>query len=780
MTRTARVCAAAALALIAGTASAQSAELAEYFGFDDPRIIVVDDGMGPALAADLDQDGLTDLLVVNDRKSRIEVYRQRQVPRSESDMERPTGDANELPKSPYYDRVDVSVGHAISGFRVVDIDGDGLLDILYAGIPSEVVYMRQTSPMNFEVEAKRRIRGLAAGQDGFEVANVTGDEGMELLAVVDGKINVYDLTSSGVTGEPLRLGSSGQLFAFFVEDFNGDGRMDICGVSPDDDAPVRLWAQVEDRSGQGILGPELRFDMPGVIEVEPLRLEGQKAASLSVIERASRRMVLYDLVTEPVEPLNLSAKGEQAESEATAEVYAFRNSDGDRSTTTADINQDGLVDLLVTDSGANSVVLYKQKRGTGFDAGSSFSAFKKPKAVAAGQWDGSGPLEVFVLSEEEKTIGVSKMNEDTGRLGFPQPLALATAGATPVAMAHVPASTRALPWGGDRDGVVVIVRDRRDHTLEFHGMGQEPVAVELEDVNRPPQSMLAGDFNADGIGDILLFTPNEPLVMVTGGSTPEVRTSDAMPQFGLVQAAGPDNTASLDVDGDGTAELLIADENFVRACAFDDTTGWRVVDQITLPDARTSLTSIATFTERGTPVIAASDRANQRLVMMAPTGDGWDVVETLRVTGLAPDAITAGKFTGDNTPGVLGFSADSFGVVRLGGERVALEEFAAFRSDKDDRLEHEIEFGDINGDGYTDMIVLDAREQMCQIFTLSASRKLFFALEYRVFETRLFGRGDSRTFEPSAAILSDVTGDGATDLILEVHDRYIIYPQMIR
>jgi len=67
---------------------------------------------------------------------------------------------------------------------------------------------------------------------------------------------------------------------------------------------------------------------------------------------------------------------------------------------------------------------------------------------------------------------------------------------------------------------------------------------------------------------------------------------------------------------------------------------------------------------------------------------------------------------------------------------------------------------------------------MCQVFTLSASRKLHMATEFKVFESRLFSGGDSRQFEPSAAILEDLTGDGLTDITLQVHDRYLLMPQM--
>ncbi len=67
---------------------------------------------------------------------------------------------------------------------------------------------------------------------------------------------------------------------------------------------------------------------------------------------------------------------------------------------------------------------------------------------------------------------------------------------------------------------------------------------------------------------------------------------------------------------------------------------------------------------------------------------------------------------------------------------------------------------------------------MCRILTFSAARKVQPATEFKVFETRLFSRGESREMEPSQAIIADLTGDKKDDLLLVVHDRVIVYPQM--
>jgi hypothetical protein len=766
---------AAGLSIAATTAAAQnSPDLAGYFGFDQPRIIVVDPGAGPALAVDMNEDGLTDLVVVNNRKSRLEIHTQRTEPLSFSERERGFS-ANELPPNEWYDRVDVPLAHRVTAFRVHDVDADGLLDIVYAGQPAEIVTVRQTATMTFEVADRRRARGLSTGSSSLEIADVQGDSAPELVAIVDGRIQVFDLGPAGPVGEPKVLGSGGQLAAFFIEDYNGDGLTEILGVVPQGDAPLRMWIQERVIGANlamkyGTLGAELRFEMPNLIEVSTVRMPGHDAASIGVIESQTRRVVLYDLATEPVE--DLSEAGAAAEREALPEVYAFRGgANRDRSVISVDIDGDGLADLLSTDNSANSIVLHRQAQGVGIGQSEMFSAFKQPKVIASGNWQSDQPV-VFVLSEEEKTVGVAEYDRTTDRLGFPQPISIATAGATPVAM-NALQTTRG-------PALAVVVRDRRDHTVEIHTPAGDPVIVPLEGINRPPQSILAADFDRDGQMDIALFTPNEPMIMVSGVDTdqPVVLTNREMPQFGLVQAAGPENTALLDANGDGSMELLIADQNFVRAARYDAQTGWRVVDQITMPDASSRLSALTTLKVDGRETIAASDTSSDLLILMSRDNAGaWRIADKLRTPGLRTTGLRAGSFTGDGTPNVLALTEDSFAVVRLAGERVTLDEFAVYRSDAEDRFEHDLTFGDVNADGYMDMIVLDASEQMCQIFTFSASRKLHFANEFKVFETRLFQQGGGRTFEPSAAIIADLTGDNRKDLILQVHDRILIYPQ---
>src|SRR5690606_29195120 len=106
--------------------------------------------------------------------------------------------------------------------------------------------------------------------------------------------------------------------------------------------------------------------------------------------------------------------------------------------------------------------------------------------------------------------------------------------------------------------------------------------------------------------------------------------------------------------------------------------------------------------------LVAADRAARRIVMFERAEGGeWEVVDRLRLSGVEPAAVYAGAFSGDSSPGLLVLSSDAMGIVRLAGDRVAMRTVASWRADSDRRLDHDLEAGDVNGDGYTDLVVLD-------------------------------------------------------------------------
>jgi hypothetical protein len=76
------------------------------------------------------------------------------------------------------------------------------------------------------------------------------------------------------------------------------------------------------------------------------------------------------------------------------------------------------------------------------------------------------------------------------------------------------------------------------------------------------------------------------------------------------------------------------------------------------------------------------------------------------------------------------------------------------------------------------MVSLDSGEQMLEIFTFTKNGDLKYVTGFQVFESKLFSGGAGREYEPSQVIITDMTNDGAHDIILLSHDRILMYPQM--
>ena len=755
------------VAATALSGAAQETPLAGYFGFEELEIVKIDRGAGPMTVADMNGDGFRDLVVINNFSSRIEVHLQRPGA-TPADAVRTAGRPNQIPEHWRFERRLLSVSHRVLAVVPHDFNGDGRLDLIYAGFPGELVFMRQTPAGDFVISRKHRVRNLSTTttRNGLAVADMIGDERLELVAIVGPEIHIWTLDGDNL-GHPVKLAVGTGLLGFMLADYDGDGGLDIAAVLPEDAAPVRLWL-MHRNDGRGEVGAQLRFEMPVLFEVEAIRPPGDERSMIGVIERESRRIILYEVALEEIE--------QASDREATMEVYGFGDA-GNRKRRVAvvDLDGDGLLDVVTTDAQANALVAYRQVEGRGLQSGVSYPCYAEVEYLAAGNVDDDPYAELFVLSEEEGVVG--RCDVTPAGIPYPTPLAIPE-GRTPVALNLVELE--------DGPRIAVVVKDKREYAIALLGMDGEAESIPLGSLSRSPETIVSLDADQDGRTDLLLFTRDKPMTMLHAEADGfKLTESKDMGQFGLVKAAKADNTAVLDVDADRWPELLIADRNYVRAVRYEPdprdgaSPGWQVVQQINADDSASKLVSLAVLGER----IVAADRANRRLVIMShddadePT---WGETESIRVQGLNFSSIHPGALSGDGRENILAIGNEAFGVIRLAGRRVALRELASWRTDEERRHQHELATGDLNGDGFLDVISLDAGEQMCEIFTVSRARRLLYATGFQVFESKIFSGGEPREYEPSQALVADVTGDGADDLLLLAHDRVLIYPQMTR
>ncbi len=761
-----------ALASAANSQTTAPKGLAEHFGFEGLEVIKVDKNGGPLATADLDGDGNGDLIAVNNRNSRIDLLYQR--PGAKSTDEVPAvSSVNEIPQHWRFRRVEVPVSEEVDAVIPFDFDGDKRMDLIYTSRNGKLVFLRQSSPGVFEPARKHTIKNLLSARDALSIANVIGDSKPELVGIVNGRIQVWPFTGSDL-GTPVEIAAgNGNLVAALTEDLDGDGTTDLIGLMPDDTAPVRVWFGTTN-NGTAALGPQNRFEMPPLRDADVVRTPGAAGAALAVIEKPSKRLVLLRAAREPIT--------EGGDSEASLQTWAFSDpSNRKRQVAIADVNGDSLPDLVATNTEKNAVSVFAQVPGRGFVSATDAPSYSDLDHIAVGDSDGNGKAEVFVTSEKEGVVGRSTSGSDG--LAFPSTIPLA-GGSVPAALAT--ATIDGKHW------VAVVTKDARNYALELlpaDGSASPKVSVPLGSLSRAPESILVIDADQDGLTDLLLFTPDKPMTMLRHAPAKEGASKDEPPvftileskdmaQFGLAQAANAQNTTVTDSDGDGKPELLVADRNFVRSLRFDPKSGWQVVQQINSPRGDSKLSSIARHGDR----IIVGDRENGRVVVFAydTKEKRWSEADEFDIKGFKFNSIAAGKFAGGSDESLLLVGDDGFGVLRFAGSRDKLEEIASWRPEDPARVEHELGIGDLNGDGLTDLVALDAGKQMLDILAVSKGQNLLPAVSFKVFESRLFSGGEPREFEPSQAIIVDVTGDGAEDLVLMCHDRVLLYPQMTK
>jgi hypothetical protein len=109
------------------------------FGFTGPEIFPIEHQISHLRMADLDQDGLQDLVVVNNNRSKINLLYNQTRKTNATQKVRIRRELNELPPDARFRIESIASEKRITGLVVGDFTGDGRPDIAYYGEPREFV-----------------------------------------------------------------------------------------------------------------------------------------------------------------------------------------------------------------------------------------------------------------------------------------------------------------------------------------------------------------------------------------------------------------------------------------------------------------------------------------------------------------------------------------------------------------------------------------------------------------------------------------------------------------
>jgi hypothetical protein len=437
------------------------------------------------------------------------------------------------------------------------------------------------------------------------------------------------------------------------------------------------------------------------------------------------------------------------------------------------------MDLMVSLPESGQLAILLQQKGGTFTTARTFPTLAGVTDLAVADWEGDGRREIFMLSADERQIGVTRFN-DQERLPFPT---LIPVDGRPLVLGVAP-----LKAGAPPSLAAVVDKDGKRSLVLRSANGDTTTRALSEDFRSNPTTLTFQDADQDGLTDLVLLIPYEKVKILRQLPSGEFQELDVAPPGGSVEQPW---LATADVDADGKPELLLTQRNFLRAVVLDSDAaldsrtnrgGWtfKVKEQINGAGSNSRLAGAAAI-RNGTNAVNSLfllDIERKALTLCERnTSAVWQVVRNLPLpfsdfTGLQPVALGG---TNLNAVGFLGLNAA--GWLPLFGSVWEMADLDGYETPIREGRLNDVVSGDLDNDGRKDLVFLESARNYLDLVTFSADHKLVPAERWQVFEERTFRGTRNALPEPREAAVADVTGDGKNDLVVVVHDRVLVYPQ---
>jgi hypothetical protein len=750
-----------------GLARADSAT--NRFAFTGPEIFPIDNQIGHLRAADLDGDGLQDLIVVNNFRSKINLLYNQTGRTNQAEIKADAKrELNELPPDARFRIDSIASEKRISSLVVADLNGDGKPDIAYYGEPKELVVQFNQGTNGWSAPKRWPLDDGLLEPDALTSGDLNGDGLPDLVLLAENYVYLLVQTTNHTLAEPEKIPYSGTVKSPQVLDIDGDGREDLLLVNFDSPNPFRF--RLQNQTGQ--LGPEIHFSLPPIRSYWADDLDGDHKTEIITIAQKSGRAQVSAFKRKPAEPLSGALKEGQFQV-----LPLTRTSKARRGAVWADIDGDGLPELLVAEPDSGQLAVYFQGPDGSLAAPKKFPTLTGVSDVAVADWDGDGRPEIFLLSADERQVGVTQLDKN-GRIAFPR--ILPTEG-RPLALAVGALQPNAKPS-------LALILDKDDkRELQVRSADGKIVSQKLsESFKSNPTTLAFHDVNQDGLNDLVVLIPYEKIKVLMQVRDKPFDEQDIAPPGGSAEQPW---MSAADVDGDGKPELLLAQKNFLRAVVWQvetnsadskPTYSFRVKEQINGASSNSRIVAAAAL-PNGTNRIASLfllDAERKALTLCDRDSSGvWQVVRNLPLpvsdfSGLQAVALGA---TRPNSIAFLSLNAAAW--MTFTGDVWEFAELDGYETPVKDGYLNDVVSGDLNNDGRKDLVFLETARNYLELVTFEPPHQLAPATRWQVFEERTFRGRRNELPEPREALITDVTGDGKNDLVVLVHDRILVYPQ---
>jgi len=413
-----------------------------------------------------------------------------------------------------------------------------------------------------------------------------------------------------------------------------------------------------------------------------------------------------------------------------------------------DFNGDGNLDVATANSTSNTISVLLGKGNGTFAPRVDYVTGTTPQGIAVGHFNGNKYLDIVVSNSGSNTVSVFLGNGD----GTFQPKVDYATGNQPQGIAVAD-----LRGDGNVDIVVTNATDGTVGVLLGNGNGTFHAQVTYK-TGFNPWAVAVGDFNNDGILDLAVANDNtNNVVSVFLGNGDGTFQS----QLQSTTGSNPVSIALGDFNGDGNLDIAVADQqgNAVSILLGNGKGGFAThVDYPTayFPTAVT----VGDFNGDGKLDLAVSGGNGNAISVLWGVGDGTFQGQVNTGTGDIPHSVVTGDFNNDGKTdlAVANSGSNTISVILNNGN-----ETLQARTDYDAGANpHAVATADFNGDGFLDLAVANSN---CPVFPSCGPGTISIIL----------GNGDG-TFQgpsnyssgtdtdPYALAVGDFNGDNIPDL----------------
>jgi hypothetical protein len=762
----------------------------EPFGFSGMEMYKLDWDTGNLRLADVNGDGLTDIVVVNNARARIECLLQRPKPGpapagkppdlSAAAPAKAEAEPNEIPNDANFESRPYLTEKHVFSLELGDLNGGGRTDMAYYGDPRELVVVYQDKNGQW---GKTRTFDIADGSTQMNALAIgdlrkTGRNDLVLLGT-DGTYFIYQNAAGQLEAPVKESGLPEGAVGIAIADFDGNGRQDLLYFCSDEAAPFCFRFQNAD----GRLGPEVCCKAPPMSSVALGDLDGDGCTELVAIERSQGRLAVYKVGTEPANPdLLLDGPFERYALRGSSSRYAHPLAFGP-------LTDPKRMDIVVANPEAAEIELFRQNRAGQWDRQAAFPCLQGVTDLAVLEVDGAPA--VLVLSPDEPMLGLMRLDAQ-GRLSFPRALPAVVGKPTCMCVADL--------FGDGQREVLYVSSQDRDKSIRVLTIGPgatftEKMRIPIADARTDPDGLLVADANQDGLPDILLFTPYQEMRIFKQTADGKFTDVSRGPDYGkgLVQGLTRRAVSIADLKGDGKPTILVAEKSFARALRLDEKDRIEIVEQFNGLGPTSQIVAASAIRLHGAsaPDVLLADAANHCLTVLRANKTGaYEIVDKFQTGNVNLERLHVADLDGSGKPAVLLVGQNDFHILRPGMPRVALRSIASYESPvHNGRLEN-VEVGDLRGDGSQQIIVTEGTKQLMELLTwrkLVPGRdqgeepRIERALAWPVFEAKTFpgrptGPAATASAEPREFAIGRVAGD-KPDIVLLIHDRILIYRQ---